>query len=199
MKLKTFIAEVLSEIEYRSNEGIVDLKKESHITILSEILDELGLSEMKSELISNLTEEKDFKNSVLNREISYNDESGETKKNKVGNLLRLKDDHPGKISAERALPSDPDEVQKVMDELGNENQPKRKDDVKDTNPTSTEDGEESVPEPETGTAFKDSQSDSYLDSLPEGDPANESGSESESESYLDSLPDGDPAKLDNKE
>jgi len=51
-----FINDLLTEVSYRTKEGIVDLKKSEHLTILSEVLDEMGLWEIKSELFSNLFE-----------------------------------------------------------------------------------------------------------------------------------------------
>lgn len=51
-----FINDLLTEVSYRTKEGIVDLKKSEHLTILSEVLDELGLWEIKSELFQNLFE-----------------------------------------------------------------------------------------------------------------------------------------------
>ena len=54
-----FINDLLTEVSYRTEEGIVDLKKSEHLTILSEVLDELGLWEIKSELFQNLFEDGD--------------------------------------------------------------------------------------------------------------------------------------------
>ena len=51
-----FINDLLTEVSYRTKEGIVDLKKSEHLTILSEVLDEMGLWEIKGELFSNLFE-----------------------------------------------------------------------------------------------------------------------------------------------
>ena len=51
-----FISNLLTEVSYRSNEGIVDLNNPDHISILSEVLDELGLTEIKNELFHNLFE-----------------------------------------------------------------------------------------------------------------------------------------------
>jgi len=53
---KQFINDLLTEVSYRTKEGIVDLKKSEHLTILSEVLDEMGLWEIKGELFSNLFE-----------------------------------------------------------------------------------------------------------------------------------------------
>jgi hypothetical protein len=56
---KQFISDLLTEVSYRTNEGIVDLKKSEHLAILSEVLDELGLAEIKNELFENLFEAED--------------------------------------------------------------------------------------------------------------------------------------------
>lgn len=55
-----FINDLLTEVSYRTKEGIVDLKKSEHLAILSEVLDELGLWEIKSELFQNLFEAETF-------------------------------------------------------------------------------------------------------------------------------------------
>ena len=51
-----FFTELLSELSYRSNEGYPILESREHISILSEILDEWGHSDIKNELIGNLLE-----------------------------------------------------------------------------------------------------------------------------------------------
>jgi len=51
-----FINDLITEVSYRTNEGVIDFNNPNHIDILSEVLDELGLSEIKSELFSNLFE-----------------------------------------------------------------------------------------------------------------------------------------------
>lgn len=51
-----FINDILTEVSYRTKEGVVDLKKSEHLTILSEVLDEMGLSQIKGELFQNLFE-----------------------------------------------------------------------------------------------------------------------------------------------
>lgn len=53
---KEFINDILTEVSYRTNEGIVNLKNREHLAILSEVLDELGLWEIKGELFDNLLE-----------------------------------------------------------------------------------------------------------------------------------------------
>ena len=56
MNKNEFIQELLIELSYRSDEGYPILTKGTHISILSEILDEWGLSDIKNELINNLLE-----------------------------------------------------------------------------------------------------------------------------------------------
>ena len=51
-----FFTELLSELSYRSKEGYPILESREHISILSEILDEWGHSDIKNELIKNLLE-----------------------------------------------------------------------------------------------------------------------------------------------
>lgn len=51
-----FINDLITEVSYRTNEGVIDFNNPTHIDILSEVLDELGLSEIKSELFGNLFE-----------------------------------------------------------------------------------------------------------------------------------------------
>lgn len=56
MNKNEFIDELLSELSYRSDEGYPILTKSTHITLISEILDEWGLTEIKNTLIENLIE-----------------------------------------------------------------------------------------------------------------------------------------------
>ena len=51
-----FISDIITEVSYRSKEGVVDLKNPEHISILSEVLDEMGLDVIKNELFQNLFE-----------------------------------------------------------------------------------------------------------------------------------------------
>ena len=56
VEFKQFISDLITEVSYRSKEGIADFKNPEHISILSEVLDEMGLWEIKSELFKNLLE-----------------------------------------------------------------------------------------------------------------------------------------------
>ena len=180
MNLKGIIGSIILEAEYRTKEGIVDFKKPSHLDILSEVMDELGLSDIKYELIANLkeAEEDTYRNNTLKKSVTYQNEKGEEVTNMVGNLLRLPKDDPGRIAAEKQLPKDTAEREKIMNDLGSQNQPNRDDSsTDDTESEDTPAGEEGMMEPETGTAFDGESGDAYRDSLPDGDPAKEEDDE----------------------
>ena len=51
--------DILLELSYRSDEGYPDFSKPEHITLLSEILTEWGMTDVKFELIKNLLREDD--------------------------------------------------------------------------------------------------------------------------------------------
>lgn len=76
---KQFIEDLLTEVSYRTKEGVVDFNNPTHIGIFSEILDERGLSEVKNELIQNLFEadedgESDKKDEIDPSEINVFDD-----------------------------------------------------------------------------------------------------------------------------
>jgi hypothetical protein len=174
MKLKDVIELLILEVEYRTDEGIVDFKKPKHIQILAEVMDKAGLSDIKSELIKNLMEGDDFKNNTLQKVVTYRNEKGEEVENTVGNLLRLPADDPGRVAANKQLPTDSEEREKVMNALGSENQPARDD--SSTDDSDGEDGGEDdfgMGEPEMGTTFDGESGEQYRDNLPDGDPAKE--------------------------
>ena len=56
-----FFEDILNELSYRSKEGYPNLSKPEHITLLSEILTDWGLTDVKFELIKNLLKEEDEK------------------------------------------------------------------------------------------------------------------------------------------
>jgi hypothetical protein len=58
MQKNSFFKKLITELSHRTSDGIPNLSKKEHLVILSEILAEMGLSEMESELIKNLTEDK---------------------------------------------------------------------------------------------------------------------------------------------
>jgi len=118
---KQFISDLITEVSYRTNSGIVDFENPDHISILSEVLDEIGLSDIKHELFQNLFEADKFSNPILNKEIEYTDANGNRKSGLVGNLLRTSKDSPGRQAAERQLPPEgSDERNAINKELGSE-------------------------------------------------------------------------------
>jgi hypothetical protein len=166
------IEQILEEWSYRVDNGIPNPKNPSHLRELADVLDELGLSQIKSELITNLLEadDKNFKSQVLNKVIKYTDKNGDEKEGKVGNLLRLAQDSPGRIEAEKLLPKDgTPERDEINNELGGEGQPSR-DIEKEKEKKDGGDGEPGA-QPETGTALAGKAGDSYRESLPKSDPA----------------------------
>ena len=166
------IEQILEEWAYRVDSGIPNPKNPTHLRELADVLDELGLSQIKSELITNLLEadDKNFKSQVLNKTVKYTDKNGDEKEGKVGNLLRLAQDSPGRIAAEKLLPKDgTPERDEINNELGGEGQPSR-DIEKEKEKKDGGEGEQGA-EPETGTALTGKAGDSYRESLPKNDPA----------------------------
>jgi len=142
---KQFISDLITEVSYRTDSGIVNLENHDHISILSEVLDEIGLSDIKHELFQNLFEAERFSNPLLNREIEYTDAQGNKKTGLIGNLLRNPKESPGRQAAERQLPPEGSpEREKINQELGSE-----KDGKTDRQPTSSkgEDDDQAVEEP----------------------------------------------------
>lgn len=142
---KQFISDLITEVSYRTDSGIVNLENPDHISILSEVLDEIGLSDIKHELFQNLFEAERFSNPLLNREIEYTDAQGNKKTGLIGNLLRNPKESPGRQAAERQLPPEGSpEREKINQELGSE-----KDGKTDRQPTSSkgEDDDQAVEEP----------------------------------------------------
>lgn len=97
-------------------------KNPNHINELSSILTEMGMYEIRDELIGNITEaDKQFSNPLLNKVITYQNKKGEQKKAPIGNLLRLAADHPGRKAAEAMLPKDGTPERKELNKsLGSE-------------------------------------------------------------------------------
>ena len=123
------IKEILIEWAYRIDSGIPNPKNREHIWVLSEVLSDLGLSEIKNQLIENLLNEEDkseeerlkpiFKNPILNKIVTYQNKDGKEQKGLVGNLLSNPKDNPGRIAAEKLLPKDgTKERDAINNELG---------------------------------------------------------------------------------
>jgi hypothetical protein len=123
MTLSELINEILIEWAYRIDDGQPNPKNKKHIDELSLVLSDMGLNEIKSELIQTLTEAegKQFSNPILNKEIPYKGKDGTSKKGIVGNLLRLPKGSPGRDAAEKLMPPEgSDEREKANKDLGSE-------------------------------------------------------------------------------
>ena len=167
------IEEILNEWAYRLDSGMPNPKNPQHIRELAEVLDEMGLSSIKNELIQNLMEageDKNFKNPILNKVVQYKDKNGKDKEGKVGNLLRNPEDSPGRKAAERLLPKDgTPERDAINNELGGEGQPNR--DIEKEKEKKSGGEEKGGAQPETGTSLKGKAGDDYRQNLPKNDPA----------------------------
>jgi hypothetical protein len=176
MEKNEFLLELLHELSYRSDEGYPILSKQSHIYLISEILDEWGYGEIKNELIQNLTEAgeaKKYSSPALNKVVKYKDRDGNDKEGLVGSLLRLAKDQPGREAAERALPAEgTPEREKINNELGGEGQPNRNIEKEKEDKADVEAGGEQQPaeEPQPGV-FAGKGGDEYRANLPKNDSA----------------------------
>jgi hypothetical protein len=147
MSTSELINEILSEWAYRVENGMPDTKNPIHLQELSNVLNEMGLSSVRNELLESLREAgKNFSNPVLNKEIPYKSADGTQKKGIVGNLLRLPKEHPGRVAAEKMLPPDPQGRKAAMKDLGSEK------DGHSTTPKPKKDGEEQSKDREQGGA-----------------------------------------------
>lgn len=180
MDINELIDVILLELSFRTNEGYPDFKKPEHISLLSEILDEFGLSEIKSDLINNLISEEEkepFKNPVLNKVIRYKNVAGEDAEGRVGDLIRRPAEEEAHQKAKAELDRMSDEDRKrANDELGTQGQQGRDLDKERETGSDVSTGEESGVEdevPETGAALspKTKGGSEYLQNLPVGDPA----------------------------
>jgi hypothetical protein len=159
MNIQELIDDIVSEVSYRTGNGLVDFKNREHLYILSEVLTEMGLSGVKDELIQTLTEadaepKKAFKNPLLNKVITYKNVNGEEAEGRVGDLLYRPKEEDAYIKAVGALGgTESDAYKKAMDDLGAQGQPGR--DIDAEREKGGESGDEAKEEPQTGTALKD--------------------------------------------
>ncbi len=143
MNFSHFIDDLVTEISFRSKKGYPDFTNDEDISILSSILDEWGLSDVKDLIIESLLnvinpveiqnvgsaineidtkdETERFKIPLLNKVVKYVDEDGKEQENVVGNLIRMGDDKPGRKAVEKYLPDEgTDEREAINQELGSE-------------------------------------------------------------------------------
>ena len=169
MKLSELVKEILSEWEYRVDNGLPDPKNPQHIRELANVLDEMGYSEIKNEWIKNIVEGDQFKNPALNKVVRYKDVHGEDAEGKVGNLMRRPSEEDAHQKAVSTLGGEgSDRYKEAMTDLGGEGQPKKK--VEKERKT----GEDTTSVPQTNlTAFEDEAGEEYRKSLPDTDPVSE--------------------------
>jgi phage-related protein len=151
----SLINNILEEWAYRVDNGMPNPNNPNHINELSTILTEMGMYEIKDELIRNLTEaDEQFTNPILNKKIKYKGSDGKDKEGTIGNLLRLQKDHPGRKAAEAQLPpEDSEERKQINKDLGSgdktkETQPQAKDSKEE--PTA---GDKPTEKPQTNPMF----------------------------------------------
>lgn len=131
MKFEDLLEEIITELGYRVDSGVPDLQNKEHISTLSEILSDFGLSNIKHDIIDNLIREeseeeeernsKKFNHPILNKEIEYEDNDGNEKSGLVGNLIRQPENTPARDAAEAALPEEgSEEREEINKELGDE-------------------------------------------------------------------------------
>ena len=148
MDYKKVIDKLVRELSYRV--GVPNIKNKEHQSIMSEILSEWGEYDVKERIFEFLTEEpRKFTNPILNRTVKYKDKNGKDKEGIVGNLLTSPKDSPGRIAAEKMLPTDgTDERDAINKEVGSQGTQKKIDFPKGD---STDDTKET---PTTGNALK---------------------------------------------
>ena len=169
--LKELIDDIVSEVSFRTDSGLVDFRNGGHIYILSEVLTEMGLGGVKDELISALTEaDEDKPKSPDDDKYSYKAFGYYVKKGdeeKKGAQVFTKQDG-------RYVPSSPEEYEKAAAEQG-EKGAESPDADKAGDGEGSEDGGVQQAQPEKGAAL---------------DPNTKGGA-----AWNGNLPDGDPAKI----
>jgi hypothetical protein len=174
MNIQNFIDELITEWAYRTDSGVPDLKNETHLSILSDILTEWGMGEIGGELLKNILKEEDekqFKNPLLNKVIKYKTVNGDDVEGKIGNLLRRPKEEDAHIQAVKALGGEnSDGYKQAMDDLGSEGQPNRDIEKEREVGKDKAGGGEQSEQPEIGTAFFGEAGDEYIDNLPDADP-----------------------------
>jgi hypothetical protein len=188
--MNKIIDEILIEWAYRVDDGMPNPKNREHISVLSEVLSDLGLLEIKNEFIKTLLNEDEksederlkatFKNPVLNKIVTYQNKDGKEQKGLVGNLLSNPKDNPGRIAAEKLLPAEgTPQRDEINNELGG--------DDKSQQPKSSQMGGGEQPQQQMGSSLNPNTNDgkSYIDSLPDEDPAKKDTIPSEPKSNKD--------------
>lgn len=152
MNKKSFINELILELSYRSEEGYPNFTNPTHIAILSEILDEWGLSEIKDSLIKNISEAKTEDDKYVHKAYGYYVRVGDEEKD---------DSQKYKKENDKYIAVSQDEYDTAAQEQGESGGDTTKSTVNTTQQVLR--GQSLNPSTQAG---KD-----YLDSLPPNDPA----------------------------
>jgi hypothetical protein len=145
---KRFINKLLRELSYRSKEGYPILSKKEHIEIISDILTEWGMGEIKRDLIKNLTEspEEDAKYTHVGQ--GYYVKKGEEKK---PDAMKFTKDDNGKYNVVSQ-----DEYEKQKAKAGEEGGPTNNPNAEPKQDTPQGGGEQPQEAPK-GTALLDKE------------------------------------------
>jgi hypothetical protein len=141
---KKFITKLLRELSYRSKEGYPILSKKEHISIISDILTEWGMSEIQSELIKNLTEASDDENYTHVGQGYYVKKGQEEKED----AQKFTKDDSGKYNVVSQ-----DEYEKQKNKAGEEGGPKNNPNAEPKQDTPPQ-GEQPQQEPPKGTSLQ---------------------------------------------
>ena len=164
MNKAEFIEELLSELSYRSDEGYPILTKSTHITLISEILDEWGMEYIKNELIQNLFEaDEDTQTHIhkgggiyVKRGEERNDNAKKFVKDDSGSFKSISDDEAERMKAKAGDAGEKAAADSKQNQQSSDGGAAA--DVPNEQPTSSL---------QTGTGGGDD----YNKSLPDGDPA----------------------------
>jgi hypothetical protein len=79
MNLSELINEIVSDWAYRVNDGMPNPKNPIHVKELENVLSEMGLGHIKSELLKSLNEAEEggFTNPALNKKVRYKNDKGD--------------------------------------------------------------------------------------------------------------------------
>ena len=167
---------IFEEVEYRIDEPWIDWKNPNHISVLSEVLTEVGWDSIKYQLIENLMEQDDdYEHTGAGVYVKKGDVDSDGK-TKPG-AQKFKKDGEGDNVTYR--PVSDDEVEKIKQKQGDAGK-KAAANTPQNKSQDAEDGTQQEPEPQT-TAFKGKAGKNYTDNLPEDDPASTKKSDKEVE------------------
>ena len=170
--------EILIEWAYRLDSGMPNPKNREHLWILSEVLSDLGLSEIKNEFIANLleadkSEDENYHHLGAGIYVRKSDVGTDGKAKEGAKKFKREESGEGKNKQVNFRPLSPQEYEKMKAAQGDAGEKAASTSKQNSQPSGATGGEA---QPQTGTSL---------------DPKSKAG-----EDYIDSLPDEDPAKKD---